>query len=252
MIRLKNRDEIQRIRDASLVLIDTFDALKKLVSPGISTSELDKFACDFIVKRGGKPAFLGYMDYSAGLCTSVNQEVIHGIPTKKPLEVGDILSLDLGVNLKGYISDAAMTLPIGRISKEAQRLIKVTEECLYRAIEKVKPGNRIRHISEAVFNHARHHGFGVVHQFCGHGVGFDVHEEPQIPNYVSSGPNPRLKNGMVIAIEPMITQGTGDIIILDDGWTVVTGDGLLAAHFEHTIAIVDDQAEILTSRDNYL
>jgi len=252
MIRLKTRDEIQRIKEASLILIDTFDALKKIVSPGITTAELDKFACDFIIKRGGRPAFLGYMDYTAGLCTSVNQEVIHGIPNQRPLQEGDILSLDCGVDLNGYISDAAVTLPLGKISREAQRLMTVTEECLYRAIDQVKPGNRVRHISEAVFGHAKEHGYGVVHQFCGHGVGFDLHEEPQIPNYVSSGPNPRLKNGMVIAIEPMINQGTGDIVILDDGWTVETGDGLLSAHFEHTVAIVDDQAEILTSRDTYL
>jgi methionyl aminopeptidase len=251
MIRLKNRDEIQRIREASLILIDTFDELKKMIAPGITTGELDRFACDFIGKRGGSPAFLGYMDYTAGLCTSVNHEVIHGIPNNIPLKEGDILSLDCGVNLKGYISDAAATFPIGKISDDAARLMKVTEECLYLAIDQVKTGNRIRHISSAVYNHARNNGYGVVHQFCGHGVGFELHEEPQIPNYISSGPNPRMKNGMVFAIEPMINEGTGDIVILDDGWTVETGDGQLSAHFEHTVALVDDLPEILTSRDNY-
>jgi len=247
MIRLKNTDEIKRIRDSSRILVNTFEEIKKYCEPGISTIELDKIAYGFIVKNGANPAFLGYQDYPASLCISVNHEVIHGIPSKRKLKSGDIVSLDLGVELHGYISDAAITLPVGRISEDAALLLKVTEECLYLGIQQAVYGNRIRDISEAVFNHAKNYNYGVVHQFCGHGVGYDLHEEPQIPNYISSGPNPRLKNGLVIAIEPMINMGTGDIRILDDGWTVETADKALSAHFEHTIAVFKDHTEILTS-----
>ena len=251
MIRLKNEEEIQRIREASWILIETFEEILELAEPGITTKELDRTAHAHIVSRGGRPVFLGYMDYPASLCTSVNYEVIHGIPDSRKLKSGDILSLDCGVDLKGYISDAAVTLAISTVSPGAEKLMKVTEECLYLGIEQAICGNRIRHISQAIYNHAASHGYGVVHQFCGHGVGFDLHEEPQVPNYISSGPNPRLKKGMVLAIEPMINMGTGDITILDDEWTVETADRELSAHFEHTVVIHQDHTEILTSRDNY-
>lgn len=247
MIRLKNDDEIKRIRESGRILAEMYREIEKLVAPGITTLELDKFAKYFVEGRGAKPAFLGYMDYPASLCASVNEEVIHGIPNKKPLKKGDIVSLDFGVDYRGYISDAAITLPVGEISGEARQLMDVTRSSLYSGIEKAAAGNRIRDISKTVFSIAASYNYGVVHEFCGHGVGFAVHEPPQIPNYVASGRNPRIRPGMVLAIEPMINVGTGDIVILDDEWTVVTADKKLSAHFEHTIAIYDDHTDILTT-----
>ena len=246
MIRLKNHDEIQRIKDSGDILAELFTELKPLVEPGITTLELDRFSRDFVERKGGKPAFLGHLDYPASLCASVNNEVIHGIPGKRKLKSGDIIGLDFGVNYKGYISDAAITLPVGEISEQARRLMRRTEEALDLAIEAARGGERIRDISTAVYNHARSAGFDVVREFCGHGVGFEVHEAPQIPNYIGKGPNPRLKEGMVLAIEPMINEGGPEIAILDDGWTVVTADGSLSAHFEHTIAVTRGGIEILT------
>lgn len=247
MIRLKNKEEISKIRDAGKILAETYKEIVAITEEGITTRELDAFAKDFVTRRKARPAFLNYMGYPASLCTSVNHQVIHGIPSRYKLKNGDILSLDFGVELSGYISDAAITIPIGTLSKEAEQLIKVTEECLYLAIEQATYRNRIKDISAAVYKHAQNHGYGVVREFCGHGVGLKLHEEPQIPNYVGNTPNPRLKNGMVIAIEPMINQGVSDIRILDDGWTVETADKKLSAHFEHTIAIFETHTEILTT-----
>jgi methionyl aminopeptidase len=246
MIRLKNEEEIQRIREAGIILAETFSILESIIEVGITTEEIDKVVHDHIVKNGGTPAFLGYMDYPASVCASVNHVVIHGIPNKDKLKQGDILSLDLGVNLNGYIADAARTFRIGTVEEATEKLLRVTEECLFRGIEQAKAGNRIRHISAAVYNHAASYGYGVVHQFCGHGVGFALHEDPQVPNYLSKGPNPRIKPGMVLAIEPMINLGTDDVAILDDDWTVVTLDESLSAHFEHTVAVYADRTEILT------
>ncbi len=246
MIKLKTRDEIARIRDSCHLLAETFKELKKIVAEGITTGELDKFARSYIESHGGKPAFLGYMNYPATLCVSINEEVIHGIPGKRRLKKGDIVSLDLGINLKGYYSDAAITLPIGDVPERKRELMRVTEEALYRGIEAAKLGGRVSDISLAVFNHAKKYDFGVVRQYCGHGVGFAPHEDPQIPNYPNTGPNPRLKEGLVIAIEPMINEGTWEVKVLNDGWTVVTADGKPSAHFEHTIAITSDGTEILT------
>ncbi len=247
MIRLKNDEEIGRIRDAGIVLADTFALLTEAIDVGVTTFEIDKIAHDYIVKRGGTPAFLGYMNYPASVCASVNHVVIHGIPNEKKLQKGDILSLDLGVSLCGFIADAARTFRIGTVGPEAEMLLQVTEECLQRGIAQAKVGNRIRDISTAVFEHAVASGYGVVHQFCGHGVGFSLHEDPQIPNYVGRGPNPRIKPGMVLAIEPMINLGTDEVVVLDDDWTVITLDESLSAHFEHTIAIFSDRTEILTA-----
>lgn len=228
------------------MLSEMLGALRPLVVEGSTTAELDDFAHSFIVDRGGKPAFLGYLDYPASLCVSVNEEVIHGIPGKRKLVRGDLVGLDCGIDLEGSFSDAAMTIPVGEPSAEAVKLLRVTRECLDRAIAAAKPGGRVHDISRAVFSHATANGFGVVHQYCGHGVGFSPHEDPQVPNYVGSGPNPRLVPGMVLAIEPMINTGTGDVRELEDGWTVVTLDGGLSAHFEHTIAVLSDRVEILT------
>ncbi len=246
MIQLKNEDEIKRIREAGIILSELYSEIRKKVVPGVTTGELDRFSEAFVRKRGGTPAFLGYMDYPASLCASVNSEVIHGIPRDRKLEKGDIISLDFGVNLKGYIADAAITLPVERISSEAEKLMRVTEEALFKGIEKAVYGNRVRDISHAVYQHAVSHGYGVVREFCGHGVGFKVHEPPQVPNYISNGANPRLKKGLVLAIEPMINAGTGNIYIMEDNWTVITADNSLSAHFEHTVAIFDDRTEILT------
>lgn len=247
MIRLKNPDEINKIRDAAAILSETYRHIKSIVDEGITTKELDSFAKDFVEKRGGKPTFLNYMGFPASLCTSVNDQVIHGIPGRYKLKRGDVLSLDFGVTLNGYISDAAISLPVGNISQQAEKLLSVTKESLYLGIEQAKFKKRVKDISAAVYAHATKHGYGVVREFCGHGVGMKLHEEPQIPNYISNGPNPRLRKGMVVAIEPMINMGTDDVVVLDDGWTVVTADNGLSAHFEHTIAIFEDHTEILTS-----
>ena len=246
MIKLKSINEINGIRESCKFLAETHKELAKLVEVGISTIELDRFARNYIEKRGGIPAFLGYMDYPATLCTSINEVVIHGIPSKRKLKDGDIISLDLGINYKGFFSDAAVTLPVGNISKEAEKIIKVTKEALFLGIEQAVVGNRIHHISKAVYKHAKEENYGVVRDYCGHGVGFSPHESPQVPNYPSSGANPRIKKGMVLAIEPMINLGVDDVRVLDDEWTVLTMDKKISAHWEHTVAVFADHTEILT------
>jgi methionyl aminopeptidase len=246
MIRLKNERELDGIRASGRLLAATLSRLGPLVVEGATTLDLDAFARSAITAGGGKPSFLGYMNYPASLCISINNEVIHGIPGQRRLRDGDIVSLDLGVLLNGYYSDAALTVPVGTVSPARRRLLEVTRECLARALGQVAPGNRVSDISRAVFELAVSRSYGVVREYCGHGVGFAPHEDPQVPNYVSPGPNPRLKEGMVIAIEPMINAGTGEIKLLDDGWTVVTADGADSAHFEHTVAVVRDGMEILT------
>ena len=249
MIRLKNDREVDGIRESGRLLARTLQELRPLVVEGVSTRELDSFARSYIESHGGKPSFLGYMDYPASLCVSVNDEVIHGIPGGRRLKGGDVVSLDLGVNLNGYFSDAAVTVPVGETSRKRRWLLDVTEECLRLAVQQAVPGNRVSDVSRAVFDHAVRNRCGVVREYCGHGVGFSQHEDPQVPNYVGAGPNPRLKPGMVLAIEPMINAGTGDIRLLEDGWTVVTADGADSAHFEHTVVVLADRMEILTRFD---
>lgn len=249
MIQLKNKTEIAWIRESCQLLMEVFKALGRQIEPGNTTYELDKFADDFIVKRGGRPWFKGYMGYPASLCVSINRGVIHGIPGRRRLEKGDIVSLDLGVDLKGYFSDSAYTYPVGTVSEARLKLMQVTMECLELGTAEAIAGNRVRDISRAVYEHASKHGYGVVRQFCGHGVGFAPHEEPQIPNYLGSGPNPRLKSGMVLAIEPMINEGAWEVKILGDDWTVETIDGRDSAHFEYTLALFSDHTEILTPFD---
>ncbi len=247
MIRRKNNEQIEGIRKSCSLLSRLLTEIRPLVQPGASLLELDRFARDFILRHGGRPAFLGYEGYPATLCLSVNEVVIHGIPDERRLAEGDIVGLDSGIDLGGYFSDAAVTWAVGRVGPEAERLMRVTRECLDKAIEAVVPGARIHDISRAVFRQATGAGFGVVRQYCGHGVGLEMHEEPQIPNYVSPGPNPRLLPGMVLAIEPMINAGTGDVRLLDDDWTVVTLDGSLSAHYEHTVLVTETGHEVLTS-----
>lgn len=246
MIRLKNEKEIAGIRASGRLLAWTLVELAKLVAEGITTRELDAFARSWIQSHGGSPAFLGYQNYPASLCVSLNSEVIHGIPGPRKLRRGDLVSIDLGVVLNGYFSDAAVTLPVGAVTQQRQKLIQVTRECLDRGVAQAVPGHRVSDISRAVFDHATRNGYDVVREYCGHGTGFAMHEDPQVPNYLGAGPNPRLKEGMVLAIEPMVNAGTGDIELLDDGWTVVTADGADSAHFEHTVVILRDRMEILT------
>jgi methionyl aminopeptidase len=247
VIRLKNKEQLDGIRRSCAMLSEAFEMLVPMVKPGVSTIELDEAAHSFTVEREGRPWFLDYDGYPASLCVSVNEEVIHGIPGKRRLREGDIVGLDYGIDLRGSFSDAAITVPVGAVSEEVARLMTVTRECLDRAIAAIKPGARVHDISRAVFSHATASGYGVVRQYCGHGVGFEEHEDPQVPNYVGSGPNPRLVPGMVLAIEPMINLGTGDVKVLDDEWTVVTMDGKSSAHYEHTVAILPEGVEVLTS-----
>jgi methionyl aminopeptidase len=251
LIRLKNENQMAGIRASCALLSSMYAELRPMIVAGITTGELDKFAKHFILDHGGKPAFLHYGDKSnpfpATLCISINEEVIHGIPGKRKIQPGDVVGIDSGIDLGGYFSDAAFTVAVSPVSPETEKLLRVTQECLVRGIAAVKPGARIHDVSRAVFSHARANGYGVVRQYCGHGVGFSQHEDPQVPNYVGSGPNPRMVPGMVIAIEPMINAGGDGVSELDDGWTIVTLDGSRSAHFEHTVAVTATGSEVMTS-----
>jgi len=249
MIILKSLQEIEKIRQACLVVADVLDNIRDQVQPGVSTQALDEFAERWILAAGAKPAFKGYRGYPKTLCTSVNNEVIHGIPTKDVvLKQGDIVSIDVGAIVEGFYGDAAITLPVGIITPEAERLIKVTEESLYRGIDQAKAGNRLYDISHAVQRHVESHGYSVVREFVGHGIGRSLHEDPQIPNFGPQGQGPRLKPGMVFAVEPMVNRGTSATIVKEDGWTAVTADGSLSAHFEHTVAVMPDGPWVLTKK----
>jgi methionyl aminopeptidase len=220
------------------------------VAPGVTTAELDQVAEERILAAGATPAFKGYHGYPATICASINEEVIHGIPSgRRVLQESDIISIDVGVQLDGYYGDSAITLPVGQVSEEAARLLRVTEESLYKAIERVRPGARISDIGHAVQTHVEAHGFSVVREFVGHGIGQRMHEEPQVPNYGEPGRGPRLAEGMVIAIEPMVNAGKPDVKVLRDGWTAVTRDASLSAHFEHTVAVTAGDPWILTARE---
>ncbi len=249
MITLKNPIQIEGIRTSCKLLAELFLRIDEIITPGISTWDVDRFAAEFIKKNGGRAAFLGYAGFPGSICASVNDTVIHGIPSKKEiLSDGDIFGCDIGIELNGFYSDRAYTYKVGSVSEEASLLLKRTEESLYRAIEAARAGGRIKDIGKAVTEYLKPYGYGIVHSFCGHGVGLDVHEDPQIPNnYPSRGMNFRLKQGMVLAIEPMINLGTAEVEVLDDDWTVKTEDNSLSAHFEHTIALTEKGTEILTS-----
>ncbi|MDR0399928.1 MAG: type I methionyl aminopeptidase [Treponema sp.] len=249
MIRLKTDRQIDGIRRSCKLLSAMYRELIPLVKPGVQTIELERWVRDWIKKSGGQPAFLGYGSpknpYPAALCVSINNEVIHGIPGKRKIREGDLVSLDCGIDLEGFISDQAVTVEAGKTSPEFQALNRATMECLYRGIAAARAGDRLLQIARAVSGRAKLGNYGVVRQFCGHGVGLELHEDPQVPNY-PHGPNPRMSKGMVIAIEPMITMGTDAVEILEDGWTVVTEDERPSAHWEHTMAIFADRTEILT------
>jgi len=246
MIILKSDREIQYMREAGRILAITRAELEKAIVPGVRTRDLDRLAEDLIRKQGAIPAFLGYNDFPATLCTSVNNEVVHGIPGPRRLEEGDIISIDFGVIYKGYFSDAAATFPVGTVSSEALRLIQVTREALEQGIEAAQPGRRLSDISHAVQTWVEKHRFSVVRDYVGHGIGRNLHEDPQIPNFGPPGQGPLLRPGMTLAIEPMVNQGGYQVHTLDDHWTVVTDDGSLSAHFEETIAILENGPEILT------
>ena len=249
MIRLKNEKQIEGIRKSCRMLSAMYRELIPMVKPGVETIEIDRWVRGWMKNAGGRPAFLGVGSkknpYPAVICISLNNEVIHGIPSRRKIMGGDLVSLDCGIDLDGYISDQAVTLEAGKVSAEAQLLSSVTRECLYAGIKAARAGDRLLQIARAVHDRAQAAGFGVVHQFCGHGVGLALHEDPQVTN-IPRGPNPKLAGGMVLAVEPMINAGTGDVEILEDGWTVVTADKSLSAHWEHTIVIYPDHTEMLT------
>ncbi len=238
--------EIDRIGRASRLVAETLLALRERSRPGVETMELDRFAEAMLRERGARPAFKGYRGYPFTLCTSVNEEVVHGLPSERRLQEGDILSLDLGAIVDGYYGDAAITVPIGGISPEAKSLLQATQEALHRGIAQAAPGHHLSDISHAIQRHVESLGFSVVRIFVGHGIGKALHEEPQIPNYGLPGRGPVLKAGMVLAIEPMVNVGTHEVIILEDRWTAVTQDRSLSAHFEHTVVVTEDGPEILT------
>ena len=249
MVILKSSWEIDLIRKSGRIVAEALARLTKLVEPGITTLDLDRLAEEYILKRGAKPAFKGYRGYPYSLCASVNEQVVHALPSERKLKEGDIISLDLGSIVDGYYGDAAVTVPVGQVSDEANRLIAVTEESLRRAIDAVQPGRRLSDISHAVQAAVEAEGFSVVRLFVGHGIGRSLHEEPQIPNFGPPGHGPVLKTGMVLAIEPMVNAGSPDVMILEDRWTAVTCDGSLSAHFEHTLALTENGTEVLTSLD---
>jgi methionyl aminopeptidase len=249
MIRLKNEQQIDGIRKSCKMLSAMYRELIPRVLPGVETIELDHWVKNWMKRAGGKPVFLGYgppkNPFPGVICISINEEVIHGIPGKRKIREGDLVGLDCGINLDGFISDQAMSIEAGKVTAELHELNVTTRECLYQGIAAVKAGDRLLQISRAIEGHAKAKGFGVVHDYCGHGVGFALHEDPQVPNY-PHGPNPRMNNGMVFAIEPMINMGTGDVELDEDGWTVLTADNKPSAHWEHTVAIFGGKVEILT------
>lgn len=247
MIILKTREEVEKIRKACLIVAEVLERLREVVAPGVSTWDLNAMSEEEAEKRGAVPAFKGYRGFPYALCTSINDEVVHGMPSKKRiLQEGDIISVDFGVVVEGFYGDAAVTLPVGKISDEAERLCRVTQEALERAIAQAVVGHRLSDISHAVQAHVEQFGYSVVREFVGHGIGRKLHESPQIPNFGPPGRGVQLKAGMVFALEPMINQGVPDIRILEDGWTAVTADGKLSAHFEHTVAVTENGPDVLS------
>ncbi len=246
MIWVKDSHEIDAMRQSGRLTDALLTYLEKQIEPGISTLELDAMAEKFIHKHGGTAAFKNYRGFPKSICTSVNSVVVHGIPGNETLFEGDIISIDVGICLDGYYSDAARTFPVGRISEEAQKLIDTTRACFYAGLAKALDGNRIGDISAAVQSVADAENYGIVRELVGHGVGRALHEDPDVPNYGTAGRGVRLRKGMTLAIEPMICAGSHKIFVMDDGWTIKTCDGSLAAHYENTVAITDNEAEILT------
>ena len=250
MIVCRSAAELDQMRQAGRLVGEVLAELAAAVAPGVTTADLDALAEKRIAQAGATPAFKGYHGYPGTICASINEEVIHGIPSgRRILREGDIISIDVGASLDGYFGDSAVTLPVGQVSEHAAKLLRVTEEALYKAIERARPGNRISDIGHAVQQHVEAYGCSVVREFVGHGIGQRMHEEPQVPNYGEPGRGPRLTEGMVLAIEPMVNAGKPSVKVLGDGWTAVTRDGSLSAHFEHTVAIRAGEPWVLTARE---
>jgi methionyl aminopeptidase len=248
VIVCKSPREIEQMRKANALVADVLAELTGMVRPGVTTADLDAAAERLVRAAGAEPAFKGYRGYPATLCASVNDEVVHGIPANRPLVAGDIISLDMGVKLDGFYGDSAVTVPVGEVGEDVQKLLRVTREALQKGIAQVKAGGRVSDIGHAIQEHVEAAGFSVVREFVGHGIGAQLHEEPQIANYGEPGRGPRLAEGMVLAIEPMVNMGRPAVKVLRDGWTAVTRDGSLSAHFEHTVAVTKDGPLILTER----
>lgn len=251
MITIKSKREIELLEKAGHIVYLTHKYLEPLVKPGISTEELNRLGEEFIISQGATPSFKGYEGFPYALCISVNDEVVHGFPSKRKLKDGDIVSIDIGACYKGYHGDSAWSYKVGSITDEDKYLLEHTEKALYEGIKQVKPGNHIGDISNAIEVYATAHNLGIVKELVGHGVGTTVHEDPEVPNYGMAGKGPRLREGMVIAIEPMLTLGSSDIYVDSNDWTVITDDGSRSAHYEHTVAVTSDGVKILTGDDKY-
>jgi methionyl aminopeptidase len=246
VIVCKSPAELERMRAANALVAEVLAELARMVSPGVTTRDLDARAEKLVRDGGAEPAFKGYRGYPSTLCASVNEQVVHGIPSGRALDEGDIISLDMGVKLNGYYGDSAVTVPVGRVSEQADTLLRITREALEKGIAQVRLGGRISDIGHAIQQHVEAHGFSVVREFVGHGIGAALHEEPQIANYGEPGRGPRLAEGMTLAIEPMVNAGRPAVKVLSDGWTAVTRDGSLSAHFEHTVAVTKNGPLVLT------
>ena len=250
MITIKSDYELSLMKTAGKIVYDTHQYLKPFIKEGITTGELDKLAHDYIISRDAYPSCLNYEGFPKSICISVNEEVVHGIPGKRKLKNGDIVTLDICACYKGYHGDSAWTYPVGDISPEKKYLLEHTEKALYEGLSKIKDGVRLGDISNAIEEYATHHKLGVVRELTGHGIGSNLHEDPDVPNFGKKGTGPVLKKGMTIAVEPMLNLGTRKIFILDDDWTIITGDNKPSAHFEHTVIVTEDGCEILTGGDN--
>jgi methionyl aminopeptidase len=246
VIVCRSQGEIEKLRRVNQLVARILAELRQTVAPGVTTQDLDDLAERRVREAGAEPAFKGYHGYPATVCASVNEQVVHGIPSKRPLVSGDIVSIDMGAKLEGFYGDCAVTAPVGTVSVAATTLLRVTEEALFQGIEAVKPGARVSDIGAAVQQRVEAHGYSVVREFVGHGIGTALHEEPQVANYGPGGRGPRLSEGMVLAIEPMVNIGSAAVKVLSDGWTAVTSDGSLSAHFEHTVVVTREGTEILT------
>lgn len=246
MIVLKSEDEIKRMAESCRIVAEVLEGIRKNIISGVTTKDLDGYVESYIRSRKAQPAFKGYRGYPASVCTSINEQVVHGIPSSTRLREGDIISIDVGVHYKGFYGDAAVTLPVGSVSSKAQKLLSVTEKALDAGIQEATAGKRLSDISSAIQQYVESEGFSVVRSFVGHGIGRDLHEEPQIPNFGRPGEGPELMPGMTLAIEPMVNAGTWEVIVLNDGWTAVTKDRSLSAHFEHTVAVAKNGFNILT------
>jgi len=250
MVIRKSRAEIEKMRRSGLIVADTLTKLRLMVEPGISTLELDAAAESNIRSAGAIPTFKGYHGFPASICASVNDEVVHGIPSSRRLVEGDVIKIDCGATLDGYVGDAAISVTVGKVPSEWQRLVDVTRESLLKAIEKMVPGNHLFDVSAAVQEYVEARGFSIVRDFCGHGIGQRMHEDPQVPNYGRPGTGPILKEGWVLAVEPMVNEGTHEVRVLKDGWTVKTKDGRASSHFEHTIAVTEEGPRVLTAAED--